>query len=50
MSEIATLCHICGKGSVAVCKLCGRHVCKEHYTLSTGLCTSCGGGRKQGYK
>ena len=46
MSEISTLCHICGKPSVHVCSLCGKHVCNQHYTATRGVCISCIMGKK----
>ncbi|MDE1850550.1 MAG: hypothetical protein KGH54_02020 [Candidatus Micrarchaeota archaeon] len=47
MSEIKTLCHVCGGEAKHVCSICGRHVCNEHYTATRGVCTSCIFGRKQ---
>ncbi|MDE1847273.1 MAG: hypothetical protein KGH52_04425 [Candidatus Micrarchaeota archaeon] len=46
MSEIRTLCYICGKISARVCGMCGRHVCEEHFDQKANVCTSCAKGRK----
>ncbi|MGI0141702.1 MAG: zinc finger HIT domain-containing protein [Candidatus Micrarchaeales archaeon] len=46
MSDITTLCHICGKPAKHVCSMCGKHVCSEHYTATRGVCASCIMGRK----
>ncbi|MFP3215041.1 MAG: hypothetical protein RXR32_00610 [Candidatus Micrarchaeota archaeon] len=43
---IHTLCYICGKPAKHVCKLCGRHVCEEHYDKETGLCINCKLGKR----
>ncbi len=48
MAEIMTLCYICGKPAKHVCKLCGKHVCNEHFDAKLGICTSCKKGRKLG--
>jgi hypothetical protein len=40
MMETRTLCYICGKVASNTCKLCGKHICPEHYDSATGLCTS----------
>ncbi|MDE1864715.1 MAG: zinc finger HIT domain-containing protein [Candidatus Micrarchaeota archaeon] len=47
MSEVHTLCSICGKPANHVCSRCGKHVCSEHYTATRGICTSCIFGRGQ---
>ncbi len=46
MAEIYTLCYICGKPAKHVCKLCGKHVCDDHYITELGICTSCARGRR----
>ena len=46
MSEIKSLCHICGKIANHVCSLCGKHVCSDHYTATRGICSACIMGRK----
>ncbi|MDE1869618.1 MAG: zinc finger HIT domain-containing protein [Candidatus Micrarchaeota archaeon] len=46
MSDIKTLCHICGKEAKHVCSICGKHVCSQHYTATRGVCLSCIVGRK----
>ncbi len=48
MAEIMTLCYICGRPAKRVCKLCGKHVCGEHFDAKLGVCTSCKKGRKLG--
>ncbi len=46
MAEIAALCDVCQKKMAEhACMLCGRRVCKEHFDVKTGTCTSCAYGR-----
>ncbi|MGC8669622.1 MAG: hypothetical protein ACP5TL_00510 [Candidatus Micrarchaeia archaeon] len=45
MPDIYTLCYICGKPASHVCKLCGGHVCEEHYIAKLGICTNCAHGK-----
>ncbi|MFI5412263.1 MAG: hypothetical protein ACHQX1_00010 [Candidatus Micrarchaeales archaeon] len=41
MSDISTLCDICGKIAKHTCKLCGKRVCDAHYDEKNKICTSC---------
>ncbi len=45
MSDVTTLCNICGMAASHVCRLCGKHACARHFEQSKGICTSCLGGR-----
>ena len=34
-------CAFCGAPAVAVCKLCGRPVCRKHLVEERGVCVTC---------
>jgi hypothetical protein len=50
MAELYTLCYICGKPAKHVCRLCGRHVCDDHFIVKLGICTACARGKQFRHK
>ena len=47
MSDVNTLCHVCGAPSKHVCALCGRHTCPKHFNSGLGICSSCLKGKRE---
>lgn len=47
--EISGLCSICGKVAKPAysCRFCGAIVCREHFDISSGMCSRCRGRLKR---
>ncbi len=43
--SVFALCATCGRPAFFSCKQCGRPICDKHYSVRSGVCTSCEGGR-----
>lgn len=43
--SVFALCATCGRPAFFSCKQCGRPTCDKHYSVRSGVCTGCEGGR-----